>query len=150
MARDRQSALRLNLGDSQRLVRALEVYDATGKSLIEWQKEAQKSSLLKGWKVERHFINRPRDELYARAEDRFDQMIQEGALQEIREMSNLVADHPLRKAIGVTELMFYLEGQTSLVEAIIAAKTATRHYIKRQLTWWRHQMKNWQIDQDLT
>ncbi len=85
----------------------------------------------------------PRDELYARAEHRFDQMLRAGALEEARALMGLDPDLPVMKAIGVPELIAHLKGETTLDEARSQAKTATRNYIKRQLTWWRGQMAHW-------
>lgn len=140
-----ESAARLNAADRQRLIRSLEVYESTGKALIEWQKEAQNESILQHITVERMFINVPREELYARAERRFDAMIEHGALDEIRALPHMEPTQPLMKAIGVPELLAHVNGELSLEDAKIKAKTATRNYIKRQMTWFRGQMKNWHV-----
>ena len=138
-----ESASRLNPADRQRLIRSLEVLESTGKPLIEWQKEAQLESILKTAKIERIFMNVPREELYVRAERRFDAMIEQGALDEIRALPKLDNAQPLMKAIGVPELLAYNMGELTLEDAKNKAKTATRNYIKRQMTWFRGQMKNW-------
>ncbi len=143
-ARDPEGATLLNRSDRQRLIRALEVLEATGKPLRQWQQEAQASSALQGFAVERHYINPPRAALYARAEQRFDEMIAQGAIAEVANLPALAAEHPLTKAIGLREIQAHLRGEIPLDQAIIQAKTATRHYIKRQLTWWRGQMSDWQ------
>ena len=90
-------------------------------------------------------MNVPREELYARAGRRFDAMIEQGALEEIRALPNLDSAQPLMKAIGVPELLSHLKGELSLEDAKTKAKTATRNYIKRQMTWFRGQMKNWHL-----
>jgi tRNA dimethylallyltransferase len=92
----------------------------------------------------KHFISVPREELYRRAELRFDQMLAQGALDEVRALPELDPNAPLMKAIGVPELQAHLRGECSLEEAATAAKTATRQYIKRQLTLWRGQMADWE------
>ena len=138
-----ESAARLNPADRQRLIRSLEVLESTGKPLIEWQKEAQLESILKTAKIERIFMNVPREELYVRAERRFDAMIEQGALDEIRALPKFDNAQPLMKAIGVPELLAYNMGELTLEDAKNKAKTATRNYIKRQMTWFRGQMKNW-------
>jgi tRNA dimethylallyltransferase len=140
-----ESAARLNAADRQRLIRSLEVYESTGKALIDWQKEAQNESILQHITVERMFMNVPREELYARAELRLDAMIEHGALDEIRALPQLEPTQPLMKAIGVPELLAHINGELSLEDAKTKAKTATRNYIKRQMTWFRGQMKNWHI-----
>ena len=87
----------------------------------------------------------PRGELYARAERRLDLMVAAGALEEVKRLRAPKLDPavPAIKAIGVPEFAGHTRGETTLAEALTAAKTATRHYIKRQLTWWRHQLPSW-------
>lgn len=140
-----ESAARLNAADRQRIIRSLEVFESTGRPLIEWQKIAQQESVLRYCNVERIFMNVPREELYARAGRRFDAMIEQGAVEEIRALPNLDSAQPLMKAIGVPELLSHLKGELSLEDAKTKAKTATRNYIKRQMTWFRGQMKNWHL-----
>lgn len=141
--RDPAMASRLLATDRQRLSRALEVVDATGRSLLDWQKQGQETALLEGASVERIFMDVPRDELYARADLRFDQMLKAGALEEVRPLIDLDPALPMMRAIGVPELVSHLKGEITLDEATTLAKTATRQYIKRQLTWWRGQMAHW-------
>jgi tRNA dimethylallyltransferase len=69
--------------------------------------------------------------------------MEQGALNEIQALPPLPPAQPIMKAIGVPELQAHLRGELSREDAITNAKTATRNYIKRQLTWWRGQMKNW-------
>jgi tRNA dimethylallyltransferase len=141
--RDAQSAAKLNPSDRQRLIRAIEVFDATGHSLSHWQSLAQKSAFFNKNNTKRLFVNVEREVLYTRAETRFDQMMEQGALNEIQALPPLPPAQPIMKAIGVPELQAHLRGELSREDAITNAKTATRNYIKRQLTWWRGQMKNW-------
>ena len=141
--RDPGAADRLNRTDRQRVIRALEVIDGTGRPLSHWQAIAQASAPLAGVAVERRFIDIPRGELYARAEARFEHMLAAGALDEVRPLLGLDPMLPVLKAIGVPELSAYLRGEISLQEAVARAKTATRNYIKRQLTWWRGQGRAW-------
>jgi len=139
--RDRAMAAKLHPSDKQRLIRALEVIDSTGKSLLHWQETAE--APLKDFELRKLFKNVPREELYKRADQRFDKMLEQGALEEVKALPPLHKDQPLMKAIGVPELLQHVHGAFSLEEAKDAAKTATRQYIKRQLTWWRGQMKDW-------
>jgi tRNA dimethylallyltransferase len=141
--RDPTAAAKLNPSDKQRLIRALEVVVATGKPLAVWQEESRAEAFLNDIKVERLFVDVPREELYSRAESRFDMMMERGALAEVEALPNLPAEKPMLKAIGVPELLAHLHGELSRDEAISLAKTATRHYIKRQFTWWRGQMVGW-------
>ena len=143
--RDPTAAAKLNPADKQRIIRALEVMDTTGKSLAVWQDEAKADAFLNHIKVERLFVDVAREELYVRAERRFDAMMEQGALSEVSALPLMPRDQPMMKAIGVPELLAHLHGETSLEDAVVLAKTATRQYIKRQLTWWRGQMVNWQL-----
>lgn len=142
--RDPVMAARLGPNDRQRLIRALEVIDSTGHSLAHWQAEGERNAFLNHINVERHFVEVPREVLYARAEQRFDLMMAAGALGEVEALPAFTVDRPVMKAIGVPELQAHLRGEMSLEEAVALAKTATRQYIKRQMTWWRGQMKGWQ------
>jgi tRNA dimethylallyltransferase len=143
--RDPKSAERLKPGDCQRIVRALEVAEATGKPLSFWREAARSHAVLAGAKVERLLVIPDRRELYARVETRFEGMIAAGAIEEVRGLIdlNLPLSQPIMKAIGVPELADYIHGKASLDEAVSRAKTATRQYVKRQLTWWRHQVSGW-------
>lgn len=145
LRRDRASARALKPNDRQRLSRALEVLEGTGQSLSHWRKEAQSHAFLKDVAVERHLVDVPREELYIRAERRFDQMMAAGALEEVRPLIKYGSVLPMMKAIGVPELTRHLRGEISVEEAVALAKTATRQYIKRQFTWWRGQgaLANW-------
>lgn len=143
--RDKGAAARLNPNDRQRIIRALEVFEGTGKPLDHWQRAAQSQAMLAGMKVERIFLNPDRKTLYARADERFARMVKEGGVEEVKALLALGLDtnKPVMKAIGVKPLAAWLSGWRGLDDAIVAGQTATRQYIKRQLTWWRHQMQGW-------
>ena len=143
--RDPISAANLKPGDRQRLARALEVIEATGKPLRHWQRQAQGRALLAGVQTERLYLDVPRQVLYARAEERFELMIAGGAVDEVRPLIGLDPELSMMRAIGVPEIRDYLLGRISLAAASEAAKLATRHYVKRQLTWWRNQMRGWNL-----
>src|SRR5205085_1496391 len=104
---------------------------------------ASQQAVLKDVAVERIFLEVPRAELHARAEARIDRMMKAGAIEEVRALQDFDPALPIMKAIGVPELSACLRGEIGLDEAVAKSKTATRHYIKRQLTWWRGQMKEW-------
>jgi tRNA dimethylallyltransferase len=142
--RDPLGAAKLNPADRQRLIRALEVVDATGKPLSFWQADGQAKAFLNEINVERLFVDVPREALYGRAEARFDAMLAAGAIHEVRALPALSSSMPIMKAIGVPELIGHLYDAVPLDDAVTAAKTATRNYIKRQLTWWRGQMQGWE------
>jgi tRNA dimethylallyltransferase len=143
-ARDPAMASRLKPSDAQRLVRALEVIDATGISLGEWQ-GGNASPLLPAEAVAKLVIAPEREALYAAIDARFDAMFAAGALEEVRALAALGLDPglPAMRAHGVRELAAHLGGACSLEEAVVKAKTETRRYAKRQMTWLRRFMQDW-------
>ena len=144
--RDKGAAARLNPNDRQRIIRALEVFEGTGKPLDHWQRAAQGQAVLGGVAARRLFLNPDRKVLHGRANERFARMVKQGGIEEVKALLalGLEARMPVMKAIGVRPVAAYLAGKTPLEEAIRAGQTATRQYIKRQLTWWRHQMPGWE------
>jgi tRNA dimethylallyltransferase len=143
--RDPVMADQLRPSDLQRIVRALEVLDATGRSLSDWQAEPE-DPLLQADSVLRLYVAPPRDVLYARIDARFDKMMEEGALDEVRALAaqDLAADLPVMRALGVKQLFALLAGEISRAEAADRVKTETRRYAKRQLTWSRSNMLSWE------
>jgi len=126
--------------DTQRLVRALEVWRASGRSIVDFQREGREAALVPGG---RRFVLLPeRQALYGAIDRRFEAMVEEGALEEVRALlaRDLSGDLPAMKAIGVRPLAAHLKGEVELAEAMEAAKTESRRYAKRQLTWLRHQL----------
>lgn len=141
MREDSAVGMQLRPTDGQRIVRALEVLDASGRSIAEWQ-AARGRPLIDRSSARFLVIEPDRAELVGRIETRFDRMLDVGALDEVRELLalNLDPDLPAMKAIGVRELQAAMAGQSSFPEAIERAKIATRQYAKRQATWFRHQL----------
>ena len=141
MGIDPEMATRLEPGDSQRMIRALEVIEATGRSLAEWQRLPPVGGGL-DLPVLTLILSPPRETLYAACEGRFLAMIEAGAVDEVRALDALGLDStlPVMKALGVPELRRHLAGEQSLDDAIAAAQQATRNYAKRQMTWFRHQI----------
>jgi tRNA dimethylallyltransferase len=144
LARDPGMAAVLREPDPQRLVRALSVRIATGRSLLEWQREMS-PPLLFGAEVERVVLDVDRDTLAQRIDGRFRQMIEEGALAEVEALTalGLDGDLPAMKAIGVREITAWQNGDMSREDAVVHAVTATRQYAKRQRTWFRQRMAHW-------
>ena len=142
--RDPAMAARLAATDAQRLVRALEVVDATGRSLADWQATAT-PALIEQHDTMRLLLACDREALYARCDARFDAMIAAGALDEVRRLAalGLASELPAMRAVGVPPLLAHLRGELALGEAIARAKLDTRHYVKRQLTWARSNMMSW-------
>ncbi len=142
-SRDPVMADRLNPGDTQRCLRAFEVVEATGRSLADWQAMPNDGPVLRG-DVSSLVLAPPREWLYDRCNRRFERMLDKGALDEIRALDakGYAPDLPAMKALGVPELLRLVRGECSRDEAVTAAQTATRRYAKRQLTWFRHQMRD--------
>lgn len=137
-------AARLKPADRTRIARALEVFEATGRSLDDWHKE-NGAPLLDPSRAVKLFLAPERDTLFARIETRFDTMMTQGALDEVRALAARKLDPllPAMKAHGVPWLMRYLNGEMPLEDATQRAKLDTRHYAKRQFTWFRHQLADW-------
>ncbi|WP_288902482.1 tRNA (adenosine(37)-N6)-dimethylallyltransferase MiaA [uncultured Sneathiella sp.] len=140
--KDPDMAARLNEGDSQRLLRALEVVEETGTPLGDWQKRSPSGDVLQGprlWLA----LTPDREWLYERCNRRLDWMVAEGgALEEVRALMDRKLDPalPAMKALGVPELIAVLEGRLAQADAVDRIKMLTRRYAKRQLTWVRNKM----------
>lgn len=133
----------LHQSDTQRMARALEVIRGTGKSLAVWQQEPVQSPLPEaGYQLV--ITDMPREQLYQRINQRYDGMIEQGALEEALALHQraLLRTLPLCRAVGVAELLAYHDGVFALGDAITKAKTNSRRYAKRQLTWMRHQFSD--------
>lgn len=141
MRDDPGAAMTLKAGDGQRIVRALEVLETSGRSILTWQAERGRP-LIDRESASFIVIEPDRAELVGRIEQRFDGMIEAGALGEVEAISALGLDPalPAMKAIGVPELGAALAGEISMAEAIERSKIATRQYAKRQSTWFRNQL----------
>lgn len=138
--RDPFMAERLKPGDGQRIVRALEVIDATGQSIHGFQQSG--SAALIDPDTVRKIVFRPdRVVLQQRIRTRFEGMMRSGAVEEVQSLllQNLPADASVMKAIGVREITAMIEGRTTEGEAVELAVIASRQYAKRQMTWFRNQ-----------
>ncbi len=139
--RDPASAERLKPRDRTRIARALEVVEATGRSLTDWHRDGLPPLLPPG-AFSALFLEADRDRLYARIDARFDAMLKAGALEEVAALAarNLDPLLPAMKAHGVPALIRHLKGEITLDEAAAIGRADTRHYAKRQFTWFRHQL----------
>lgn len=133
---------RLNPTDQQRIARAMEVFKATGRSLADWQADAPLTAPPADWQFTTLALVPPRDVLYERCNKRFGIMLEQGAIDEVKVLKarNLDRSLPVMRALGVPELIAYLDGEMTLEEAETKACTATRRYAKRQNTWIRNQI----------
>jgi tRNA dimethylallyltransferase len=139
--RDPATAARLKPGDRARVTRALEVVLATGRSLTQWHEDNRTARVdLAG--AAKVFLMPKRDELGLRIDARFDAMVAAGTLAEVRALAarNLDPNLPAMKAHGVPWLIRHLKGEITMAEAVAEAKRDTRRYTKRQATWFRNQL----------
>jgi tRNA dimethylallyltransferase len=147
-ARDPATAARLRPSDSQRVMRAWEVLEATGKPLAWWQAQPSTPPRSEHGPIEAltFVVNPARTDLYAACDDRFIAMVAKGAVGEVRAALAAYphADHDQGgfKALGFRELRQHIEGGIDLEAAVPAAQQATRNYAKRQATWFRHQLRD--------
>jgi tRNA dimethylallyltransferase len=139
--RDPASAERLKPRDRTRIARALEVIEATGRSLTDWHRDSLPPLLPQG-AFRAVFLAPEREALYARIDARFDTMLQAGALEEVAKLGVRHLDPllPAMKAHGVPALLRHLNGEITLEQAAEIGRADTRHYAKRQFTWFRHQL----------
>ncbi len=136
---DPVSAVRLHPNDERRIIRALEVWELTGRPISDWQTQwnVKLSHEIEG---RCFFLDLPRLELYARIDARVERMIAEGFVEEVRALRRL--ERPLSraaaKALGYKEMFGYLDGQADLTETIQRIQMRSRQLAKRQMTWFRH------------
>nr|WP_241557853.1 tRNA (adenosine(37)-N6)-dimethylallyltransferase MiaA [Falsirhodobacter deserti] len=143
-ALDAPTASRIDMQNRARVQRAWEVLRVTGRGLSDWQADTP-PPLLPLHKAHALVLRPDPDWLGKRIDRRFDMMMQEGALDEARaELPHWQPARPSSRAIGAPELIAHLRGEMSLGDAVAAAKIATRQYAKRQRTWFRNRMRDWQ------
>jgi tRNA dimethylallyltransferase len=148
LEKDPVTAGKLNPNDTQRLIRAWEVLEETKKSLSYWQSlppDPPPNDL----RFEIETIIPDRDVLYKRCNDRFDQMIELGILDEVRDLNDKIKTNEvppgalITNALGFTPIQNHLSGNLSIEDAIDRSKQETRNYAKRQLTWLRNQFSKY-------
>ena len=145
--KDTHYAQRITKNDKQRIIRALCVEKQTGKSFSEWQKNPRK--LCTGLSFKTICLLPDRDILYRKCDQRFCQMIENGAIEEVETFNQTIMsfkntlpfNHLIFKAIGFEEINLFLQKKLSKTHMIQKAQQKTRHYAKRQLTWLRTQMR---------
>ena len=139
--RDPVSADRLKVRDRTRIARALEVIEATGRALPDWHREGLPALLPPG-EFSALFLSPGREALYARIDARFDGMLAGGAIEEVAALAARKLDPllPAMKAHGVPILIRHIRGEVTREAAAEVGRTETRQYAKRQFTWFRHQL----------
>ena len=142
--RDPDAAKRVMPTDPQRIVRALEVFESTGRPLSEWQRMPGDPVLAEADTV-RLAVFPDRDTMVHAIDNRFDAMLDDGAVDEVRGLLalGLSWELPIMRALGVAPLAAFVEGRASRESAAAQAKAETRQYAKRQLTWLRRNMISW-------
>jgi tRNA dimethylallyltransferase len=140
---DPAAEARIAAHDRQRLVRALAVAEATGRSLSDWQLATCPPLDRSDWRGV--VLEPPRQALYARCDARVEQMLRDGVLDEVARLADRGLDPglPVMKAVGYRWLAAYLRGELGLGDAVAATQQDTRRYAKRQLTWFRNQTPDW-------
>ena len=132
-ATDPEISRTIDLGNMRKVLRALEVMTITGRPYSSFKMASPKE---RDFEIEKVGLMRPREELYARIDARVEKMFADGLIDEVRslnEFRNLSA----LQTVGYREVFDYLDGAVSLDETVSLVKRNTRHYAKRQLTWWR-------------
>jgi tRNA dimethylallyltransferase len=139
---ERQAEARILPNDRQRLTRAYEVYLQSGTSLSDWQARTRPELPQTAYVME--ILNPPRDALYARCDRRLQLMLDEGALDEVRDLMarGLAPDWPILRVLGLSEFTAHLRGDMTLDAALDLARQKTRNYAKRQTTWFRNQFRS--------
>ena len=139
---DPKTASTLNVADIQRICRALEVFLTTGQSLTDLQRDNEFGASPKGaFKFVKLLLMPTRPLLYKTCDARFQSMLNCGVLEEVRSLMDqkLAPSLPAMKALGIPFLIRHLEGKISIEDACSAGQLATRHYVKRQATWYKNQ-----------
>ena len=140
--RDPVTASRLRPSDPQRVLRAFEVFEATGRPLAEWQ-GAPTAPLLKNARLASFVLDPPRPQLRARIAARFEAMLDQGGLDEARALEGLDPALPAAKLLGLRPLQALAAGTLTRAEVLDGAITATRQFAKRQMTWFRNRMPHY-------
>ena len=133
---DEEAIKKISPNDKKRILRILEIYHATGKNKTEQEKESRKKEVEYDYKI--YALSWDREKLYERINKRVDRMLEQGLIEEVKNVYNKYEKFPTAmQGLGYKEVVEYLEGKTSKEEMIDKIKQETRRYAKRQLTWFR-------------
>ena len=144
---DLESTEKIHCHNTKRVIRALEYFHQTGQKISEHnEQESRKES---PYNFAYFVLNRPREVLYERIDQRVDQMMEEGLVQEVRKLKDRGYDRSLvsMQGLGYKEILAYFDGELSLEEAVYILKRDTRHFAKRQLTWFKRERDVLWLDQ---
>ena len=142
---DSEAMKKISINDKKRIIRVLEIYHKTGKTKTEVEKESRKNENKYNYKM--FAITMNREKLYERIEKRVDQMIEQGLIEEVQSILNKYHKFPTAmQGLGYKEVVEYLENKLTKEEMIEKIKKKTRHYAKRQLTWFRKNKETIWID----
>ena len=135
---DSESLKNVSFNDTSRIRRIWEIYYSTGTSFSNWKKK-QNKEYLKDFNFKFFLFTPPREKIYQNVNDRFKKMLNNGAVEEVKELLNLKLEQslPIMRAHGVPEISNFLVKKSSFKECIDKGQQVTRNYVKRQLTWWR-------------
>ena len=145
---DPKSSEDIHANNVKRVIRALEYYHQTGQRMSEHnEQERQKES---PYEFVYFVLNAPREKLYERIDKRVDQMVEEGLVEEVKHLKEMGCTKEMvsMQGLGYKEILAYLDGACSLKEAVYTLKRDTRHFAKRQLTWFRRERQVTWIQKD--
>lgn len=136
---DPKSAEDIHANNVKRVIRALEYYRQTGQKMSEHNEEERRKE--SPYEFVYFVLNAPREQLYARIDRRVDQMIEEGLVDEVKHLKELGCTKEMvsMQGLGYKEILAYLDGECDLDTAVYTIKRDTRHFAKRQLTWFRRE-----------
>lgn len=136
---DEKAAVQIHFNNVKRVIRALEFYYQTGKKISEHNEEERKRTSPYDFKY--FVLNDERENLYARINQRVDLMMEEGLVEEVQKLKEMGCDSTMvsMQGLGYKEILSYLEGECTLDEAVYKIKRDTRHFAKRQITWFKRE-----------
>lgn len=136
---DEKAAVQIHFNNVKRVIRALEFYYQTGKKMSEHNEEERKRTSPYDFKY--FVLNDERENLYARINQRVDLMMEEGLVEEVQKLKEMGCDSTMvsMQGLGYKEILSYLEGECTLDEAVYKIKRDTRHFAKRQITWFKRE-----------
>ena len=146
---DPEAMAKISANDRKRIIRVLEIYHKTGKTKTEQEKESRKNEVKYNYKV--FAITIPREKLYERINKRVDQMLEQGLIEEVEKILEKYSYFPTAmQGLGYKEVIEYLENKITKEEMIAKIKKETRHYAKRQITWFKKNKETIWLDGEKT